>query len=42
MGNFVIQWNGFNKPAGIACDSNGNIYVVDRNNQQVKVFGLPE
>ncbi|MEW6606009.1 MAG: hypothetical protein AB1414_00975 [bacterium] len=31
-----------NKPAGILCDNKGNIYVVDRNNQQVKVFGLPE
>ncbi|MEW6097273.1 MAG: hypothetical protein AB1567_12255 [bacterium] len=42
MGNLMIQWNGFNKPAGIAYDSKGNIYVVDKNNQQVKIFGLPK
>ncbi|MEW6618041.1 MAG: hypothetical protein AB1422_01600 [bacterium] len=42
MGSFVLQWYGLNKPAGIACNNKGNIYVVDRNNQQVKVFGLLE
>ena len=26
----------FNRPTGVACDGNGNVYVADRNNQRVR------
>jgi len=28
----------FNAPSGIACDNSGNIYVADRNNNQVRII----
>jgi ligand-binding sensor domain-containing protein len=31
----------FDSPGGIAFDSDGNVYVVDRGNGRVQVFGLP-
>lgn len=32
----------FNKPEGVLVDREGNIYVVDRNNNRVQKFGMPE
>ena len=34
--NVVTLGSGFNYPCGVAVDSNGNIYVVDTNNNAVK------
>ena len=31
----------FNKPEGVCVDQEGNIYVVDRNNNRIQKFGMP-
>ena len=44
-GEFLLEWGGsgsregeFNRPAGIAVDSDGDVYVVDWHNNRVQVF----
>jgi DNA-binding beta-propeller fold protein YncE len=46
-GNFLVEWGSqgsapgqFNDPLSVAVAPNGNIYVTDRVNQRVEVFGL--
>jgi sugar lactone lactonase YvrE len=31
----------FNKPMGLALDMESNLYVADRNNDKIRIFGLP-
>ena len=44
--NFLLQWGGADRllrePGAVATDGQGNVYVVDRGNNRIKKFGLPE